>query len=97
MPMDWKAACTLVTLIASIRDVAWDVLSEAIKYQLERPFSPRRRAEQRAVVDPHHEPTSARLARHRAICAGPARCEHRRMKRGAGASVFGYFWGNCQK
>ena len=23
----------------------------------------------------------------------PARYEHRRMKRGAGASVFGYFWG----
>jgi hypothetical protein len=26
----------------------------------------------------------------------PARCEHRRMKRGAGASVFGYFWGNAK-
>ena len=37
-----------------------------------------RGAEQRAVVDPHHEPTARRLARPRAICAGPARCEHRR-------------------
>ncbi len=37
-----------------------------------------RGAEQRAVGDPHHEPTARRLARHRAICAGPARCEHRR-------------------
>ena len=29
-------------------------------------------------------------------CAGPARCEHRRIERGAGASVFGYFWGNAK-
>ena len=42
------------------------------------PMDSPREAEQRAVVDPHHEPTARRLARHRAICAGPARCEHRR-------------------
>ena len=63
-----------------------------------RPFSPRRGAEQRAVVDasPAHTVRSVSEA---FVCrpTHPARCEHRRMKRGAGASVFGYFWGNCQK
>ena len=44
------------------------------------PMESPRGAEQRAVVDPHHEPTARRLARHRAICAGPARCEHRRKQ-----------------
>ena len=35
--------------------------------------------------------------RHRAICFGPARCEHHRKQAGFGASLFAYFLGNARK
>ena len=40
--------------------------------------------------------TRAEVRRFRVPLTHPARCEHRREKRGAGASVFGYFWGNAK-
>ena len=66
---------------------------EAIKHWFDGvPMDSPRGAEQRAVVDPHHEPTARRLARLRAICAGPARCEHRRKQANRwGRLFFGNF------
>jgi hypothetical protein len=60
---------------------------EAIKHPLDPPLLPAPRRAATGGRDLHHEPTSARLARHRAICAGPARCEHRREKRGQGRAL----------
>ncbi len=37
------------------------------------------------------------VARHRAICAGPARCEHRRKQRGSGLAFLVTFLGNAKK
>ena len=67
---------------------------EAIKHWFDGvPMDSPRGAEQRAVVDPHHEPTARRLARHGAICAGPARCEHRRKQANPWGRLFGLpFW-----
>ena len=57
------------------------IAKRSSKYRFQGvPMDSPRGAEQRAVVDPHHEPTARRLARFRAICAGPARCEHRRKQ-----------------
>ena len=51
-----------------------------------------------AVVDASSAHT-VRSASEAFVCrpTHPARCEHRRMKRGAGASVFGYFLRDCKK
>ena len=61
---------------------------EAIKYWFERPFSPRRGAEQRAVVDASLAHT-LRSDSEAFVCRSthPARCEHRRMTRGEGQAI----------
>jgi len=80
-----------------IRALGGIIIAKRSNIGSNRPFSPRRGAEQRAVVDASSAHT-VRSVSEAFVCRSthPARCEHRRMKRGAGASVFGYFWGNAK-
>ncbi len=70
---------------------------EAIKYQPQRPVTPRRGAEQRAVVDPHHEPTGCALAQLSGDLCGARPLRAPQETAGFGASLFAYFLGNARK
>ena len=64
---------------------------------LGRPVAPRRGAEQRAVVDPHHEPTGCALAQLSGDLCGSRPLRAPQGTAGFGASLFGYFLGNAKK
>jgi hypothetical protein len=73
---------------------------EAITICLRRPVTPRRGAEQRAVVDQNHEPTGCALAQHSGdLCGFRPLLRAPRAPQGTagfGASLLGTF-GQCQK
>ena len=69
---------------------------EAIIICFYRPVSPRRGAEQRAVVDPHHEPTGCALAQLSGDLCGSRPLRAPEDEAGFGASLLGTF-GQCQK